>query len=64
MDNTLFQYLIDNQSKWRELYKLQQRAEHQEYIKKVREKHWTGNSKEYKKEWDLNNKRHKHFNDC
>ncbi len=64
MDNKLFQYLIDNQSKWCKQYELQEKKARQEHSRKVREKQWTGNSKEYKKEWDLNNKRHKHLNDC
>lgn len=64
MDDTLFQHIINNQSKWCKLYELQENEARKERRKINAEKQWYGKTKEYKKEWDLNNKRHKHLNDC
>ena len=64
MDDTLFQHIINNQSKWCKLYELQEKEARKERRKINAGKQWYGNSKEYKKDWDINNKRQKHLNIC
>ena len=59
MDNTLFQHLIDNQEKWRDLYIQQQKVIKEIRRQEIKDTNWYGNSKEYKAAWDLQNNRKK-----
>ena len=52
-----FNYLIDNQNKWCQMYNEQQKIKRLERLKTNKEKNWEGNSKAYKTEWDKQNKR-------
>lgn len=52
MDDATFNYILSNQQKWAEEYKMQQKKKLLEFNKMVREKEWYGNSKEYRRLWD------------
>lgn len=51
MDDTLFQYIIDHQSIWKEQALRQEQQERIRTDQLNREKNWYGKSKEYKREW-------------
>lgn len=52
-----FQYLIDNQALWAEMYKEQEKVRKAKRIEQNKAKEWYGNSKEYRNEWARQNKR-------
>jgi hypothetical protein len=54
MDKELFLYIIANQTKWAEEYRLQKKEQIKQFNKATREKVWYGNSKEYMKLWRKN----------
>jgi len=51
MEETLFLFILSNQSKWAEKYKEQKQVIRLDRLKENREKEWYANSKEYMKEW-------------
>ena len=51
MDSEQFKYILDNQTKWAEQYKIQKEQLRLDYSQKVMNSKWYGNSKEYQRLW-------------